>query len=58
MLPIRGDERIIDRLNALVERMAQMEKMRKEEERRGCDHWDPETSLLATQEMHDLLHSR
>ena len=57
LLPITGDERIIDRLNALVERMAQMEKM-KEEERRGRDHWDPETSVLASQEMHDLLHSR
>ena len=59
LLPIRGDERIIDRLNALVERMAQMEKMRNEEERqRTDDHWDPETSLLATQQMHDLLYSR
>ena len=59
LLPIKGDERIIDRLNALVERMAQMEKM-KEEEQIGCvtDHWDPETSFLATQQMHDLLYSR
>ena len=58
-VPIKSDERIMDRLNALVERMAQMEKM-KEEEQIGCvtDHWDPETSFLATQQMHDLLYSR
>ena len=53
-----GDERIMDHLDKLVERMAHMEKRRMEahEEQRGGD-WDPATSLLANQPMHDLLYT-
>ena len=53
-----GDERIMDHLDKLVERMADMEKRRMEahEEQRGGD-WDPATSLLANQPMHDLLYT-
>ena len=53
-----GDERIMDHLDKLVERMAHMEKRRMEahEEQRGGD-WDSATSLLANQPMHDLLYT-
>jgi hypothetical protein len=53
-----GDERIMDHLDKLVERMADMEKRRMEahEEQRGGD-WDSATSLLANQPMHDLLYT-
>ena len=59
LLPAGGEERIMDHLDKLVERMARMEKRRMEarEEQRGGD-WDPATSLLANQAMHDLLHYR
>ena len=53
LLPAGGEERIVDRLDKLVERMARMEKRRmeaREEQRGGDDGWDPETSLLANKE--------
>ena len=57
-MPAGGEERIMDHLDILVARMAHMEKRRMEahEEQRGGD-WDPATSLLANQPMHDLLYT-
>ena len=60
--PAGGEERIVERLDKLVERMAHMENDKKrrmeacEEQRGGDDGWDPETTLLANKAMHDLLH--
>ena len=58
LLPAGGEERIMDHLDKLVERMAHMEKRRMmaHEEQRGGD-WDPATSLLANKPMHDLLYT-
>ena len=56
--PCLSEERIMDHFDKLVGRMAHMEKRRMmaHEEQRGGD-WDPATSLLANQPMHDLLYT-
>ena len=59
LLPAGGEERIVDRLDKLVERMAHVEKRRMEagEAQRQEDD-DFMHSTLATKGMHDLLHYR
>ena len=56
--PCLSEERIMDHLDKLVERMAHMEKRRMmAHEEQGGGDWDPATSLLANQPMHDLLYT-
>ena len=59
LLPAGGEERIADRLDKLVERMAHVEKKRMEagEAQRQEDD-DFMNSTLATRGMHNLLHFR
>ena len=62
--PVRCDERVMDRLDVLVERMARdtvERRMEAPEEQRGDesdDSFDPNTSMLANKAMHDVLHYR
>ena len=61
--PAGGEERILDRLDKLVERMALMENDRQRRmdagpETAGDEGWDPATSILANRAMHDLLNFR
>ena len=58
--PAGGEERIMDRLDILVGRMAHRERrrMQQPEEQRGTEDgndWDARTSLLARRSFHELL---
>ena len=65
--PPGDEERIVDRLDKLVGRMAHMENDKKRgmdacdymfPKTAGDDSWDPQKSLLASKEMHELMNSR